>query len=113
MSEERQLIVPFAVIFIIGVAGYLTAAYLPYSGDLVVESYDVSFSPLGHLTETYLFDVGISGKYSMLFRVWKAPLIAPDGQDPDIASYKSIKYQLPARRYPLYKRSCRKCMGNR
>ncbi|NJD54526.1 MAG: DUF2207 domain-containing protein [Candidatus Methanoperedens sp.] len=83
MTEERQLIVPFAVIFIIGIAGYLMAAYIPYSGDLVVENYNVSISPEDYLTETYIYDVGISGKYSMLFRVWKAPIIAPDGEDLD------------------------------
>jgi hypothetical protein len=43
MSEARQLIVLFTVIFLIGIAGYLAAACIPYSGDLVVESYDVSF----------------------------------------------------------------------
>jgi hypothetical protein len=55
MSEARQLIVLFTVIFLIGIAGYLAAASIPCSGDLVVESYDVSVSPEGYLTETYLY----------------------------------------------------------
>ncbi len=38
MSESKQLIVPFAVVIIIGIAGYLAANYIPYSGDLVVEN---------------------------------------------------------------------------
>ncbi|CAG0996593.1 hypothetical protein METP3_03002 [Methanosarcinales archaeon] len=103
MSEERQLIVPFAVIFIIGIVGYLTGAYMPYSGDLVVESYNVSFSPEGYLTETYLYDVRISGRYSMLFRVWKAPLIAPDGEDLDRPHIKLSNISCPEGTTPYVK----------
>ncbi|MFZ3166376.1 MAG: DUF2207 domain-containing protein [Candidatus Methanoperedens sp.] len=108
MSEERQLIVPFAVIFIIGIAGYLTAAYIPYSyipysRDLVVESYNVSFSPEGYLTETYLYNVGISDRYSMLFRVWKAPLTAPDGEDPDRPHIKVSNISCPEGTTPYVK----------
>ena len=103
MSEARQLIVLFTVIFIIGVAGYFAAAHIPYSGDLIVESYDASFSSEGYLTETYLFDVGISGRYSMLFRVWKAPLIAPDGEDMDRPHIKVSNISCPEGATPYVK----------
>lgn len=79
MSEAKQLIVTLSAIFIIGIAGYLAASYLPYTGDLIVENYDVHVSQNG-LTETYLYNVGISDKYSMLFRVWNVPLVAPDAE---------------------------------
>ncbi len=61
----------------------------------MVESYNVSFSPEGYLTETYLYDVGISGRYSMLFRNWKAPLIAPDGEDLDMPHLRVSNISCP------------------
>jgi len=103
MREEKQLIVLFAVIFIIGIAGYLAADYIPYSGDLVVESYNATFSSEGYLTETYLYNVGISGRYSMLFRVWKAPLIAPDGEDLDRPHIKISNINCPDGTIPYVK----------
>lgn len=103
MSEAKQLIIPFAVIFIIGTLGYLAAAYMPYSGDLVVERYNVSFSPEGFLTETYVYDVGSSDRYSMLFRVWKVPLIAPDGESLDRPYVKVSNISCPAGAAPYVK----------
>lgn len=103
MREEKQLIVLFTAIFIIGIAGYLAADYIPYSRDLVVESYNATFSPGGYLTETYLYNVGISGRYSMLFRVWKAPLIAPDGEDLDRPHIKISNINCPEGTTPYIK----------
>src|SRR3990172_567610 len=103
MSEAKQLIVPFAVVIFIGIAGYLAANYIPYSGDLVVERYVASFSPEGFLTETYLYNVGSSDRYSMLFRIWNDPLITPDGENLDRPYVKASNIGCPEGATPYVK----------
>lgn len=82
MSETKQLISAFAGVILIGLAGFFGADLIHYSGDLVIENYEATLSPEGFLTEKYVYDVGSSNKYTMLFREWKIPLINPDEDNP-------------------------------
>ncbi|AEA47777.1 DUF2207 family protein [Archaeoglobus veneficus] len=77
MSETRQLVILFLIVILFGAAGFFVAELVNYSGDLTVERYIVTLSPNGSLKETYVYDIGSSGKYTMLYRVWKVPLLPP------------------------------------
>jgi len=77
MSETKQLAILFLVVILIGVVAYFVAEFINYSGDLIVEKYAITLSLDGSLRETYVYDVSISGKYTMLYRVWKVPLLSP------------------------------------
>ncbi len=95
MSEIKQLIAPFLVVILIETGGYFAANYIQFSGDLVVDRYEATIFPDGSLKETYVYDVGTPASYSMLFRVWKVPLLNPDESDLDRPYVKASAISCP------------------
>ncbi len=55
------------------------------------------------MTETYLYNVGSSDRYSMLFRVWNDLLIAPDGESLDQPYVKASNISCPEGTSPYFK----------
>jgi uncharacterized membrane protein len=79
MDEIKQIAVIFAATLLIGIfsviiAGTIQSLPADFGGDLTAESYEVTWSEDGTLTEKYVYDVKSSGEYRMLYRVWAAPL---------------------------------------
>ena len=68
MTEIRKLSIFIIIIIIIGILGYMPIGLFQDSSDLVVDNYTVELSADGTLTETYDFNVGVSGRYTMLYR---------------------------------------------
>jgi len=76
LAETRQIIALVLITIIIGVLGLATLAFAPSMAedDVVVEDYEATFYMNGTLVEDYVYDVKVSNKYRMLYRLWKAPL---------------------------------------
>ena len=70
MKELGKLSIFIFVTTIIAIFCFLLSSFLQYSGDLVIENYTVELSADGTLVETYEYNVGVSGKYQMLYRYW-------------------------------------------
>ena len=70
MREKGKLLLILVFVTIIVIFGFLVVDFFQNSGNLIVENYKVELSPDGNLTETYEFNVGVSGEYRMLYRDW-------------------------------------------
>ncbi len=80
MEEKRLIALLFAGtlllgLSVIGVMGLFPAGAFDYSGDLIVESYEVTWQENGALTERYVYSVRSTQEYRMLYRNWNAALI--------------------------------------
>lgn len=81
MDEKFQIAIIFVATLVIGiiaffVPGLVNTGALDFSGDLIVDSYEVTWNEDGTLTERYVYDVRSSGEYQMLYRFWAAPLFS-------------------------------------
>lgn len=81
MEEKKQIALIFIVTLLIGVAAFFIPGQIEsgtpdFSGDLIVDSYEVTWNDDGTLTEHYVYNVRSSGDYQMLYRVWAAPLFS-------------------------------------
>lgn len=77
MGETRQLALLLLFTFTLGLIGLILSPSIPSllsSQDVVVEKYNATLYLDGTLVEDYLYEVRVSGKYRMLYRVWDAPL---------------------------------------
>ena len=77
MSEKSQLTALVIGGLVLGIIGLLAVTFiLPlFDGDLVVNSYEATLAEDGSLQEHFTYDVGSSGQYRMLYRIWEAPLV--------------------------------------
>ena len=90
MGEERQAAVLIGLVFLVGLVGLFLTGGLPGMegsfgsgvtsginlGDVYVDSYRADVYLNGTLVEQFVYDIGASGKYKMLYRSWKMPLSA-------------------------------------
>ena len=76
MSETRQLALVVGAGLALGLLSlFLITAIGPlFDGDLTVSSYDAVLNNDGTLSEHYTYNVGNSGEYRMLYRIWEAPV---------------------------------------
>jgi len=78
MGEIKQLSMLLMLTILIGIAGLALAHYVPavlfMSGDVVVEEYHATLYLNGTLVEEYLYNIRVSDKYRMLYRLWEAPV---------------------------------------
>jgi hypothetical protein len=79
MEEKRLIALLFAGtlllgLSVIGVMGLFPAGAFDYSGDLIVESYEVTWQENGDLTERYVYSVRSAQEYRMLYRTGTLPL---------------------------------------
>jgi uncharacterized membrane protein len=84
MREEQQAAILIGLVFLIGVAGLFLidglsgvsgSSQTSFSlGDVYVDSYRADLYPNGTLSEQFVYQIGASGKYRMLYRNWKMPL---------------------------------------
>ena len=92
MKEEYQVIAVVLTVLVIGIVGLLltdglpgvksgtivNSDYLMSYGDLYVDNYNADLYLNGTLDENYLYKIGTSGKYRMLYRIWKLPISKND-----------------------------------
>ena len=62
----------------------ITFVFPLFDGDLTVSSYDAVLNEDGTLSEHYTYDVGSSGEYRMLYRIWESPLTLNTSTEPYI-----------------------------
>jgi uncharacterized membrane protein len=62
----------------------ITFVFPLFDGDLTVSSYTAVLNEDGTLSEHYTYDVGSSGEYRMLYRIWESPLTLNTSTDPSI-----------------------------
>ena len=74
MKEKTRLVLYIAIVTVMSLLTYFAIDFFQNSGDLVVDNYTVELSPDGTLIETYEYNVGTSGVYTMLYRYWDAPV---------------------------------------
>ncbi len=82
MGETKQIIILLIVVTLIGIAGLYITGSLPGMesacslgcGDVYVESYRADLYLNGTLYENFVYEIKESGKYRMLYRIWKLPL---------------------------------------
>ncbi len=78
MGEIKQLSTLLMLTILVGIAGLALAHYVPavlfMSGDVVVEEYHATLYLNGTLVEEYLYNIRVSNKYRMLYRLWEAPV---------------------------------------
>lgn len=76
MGETRQLGLVVGAGLAIGLITLvlITAIGPLFAGSLTVSSYEAVLSGNGTLSEQYTYNVGSSGEYRMLFRIWEVPL---------------------------------------
>jgi uncharacterized membrane protein len=76
LVELKQIISLTLLTLIIGISGLTLINFFPsmIDDDVTVDRYDATFYLNGTLVENYSYDVKVSNKYSMLYRVWDAPL---------------------------------------
>ena len=77
MSEKSQLTALVIGGLVLGIIGLLAVTVIPpfFDGNLAVNSYEATLTEDGSLLEHFTYDVGSSGQYRMLYRVWEAPLV--------------------------------------
>jgi uncharacterized membrane protein len=75
LKELGKLAIFIFFTTIIAIFCFLLIGFLQYSGDLIIEDYEVELSTDGTLIETYEYNVGASGKYQMLYRYWDEDVI--------------------------------------
>ena len=77
MSEKSQLTALVIGGLVLGIIGLLAVTFIPplFDGNLVVNSYEATLAEDGSLNEHFTYDVGSSGQYRMLYRIWQAPII--------------------------------------
>ena len=73
MREGAQLSILIVISLSIAFLAIHATNYFEYGGNLTVKNYTAYFSPNGMLKESYEYNV--NGHYTMLYRVWNAPLI--------------------------------------
>lgn len=86
MAELRQIILLTLLTLVIGISG-LTLINFSSSvtdDDVVIDRYDATFYLNGTLVENYSYNVKVSNKYRMLYRVWDAPLSMKELDQPSI-----------------------------
>ena len=78
MGEIKQLSTLLMLTILVGIAGLALAHYVPavlfMDGDIVVEEYHATLYLNGTLVEEYLYNIRVSNKYRMLYRLWEAPV---------------------------------------
>jgi uncharacterized membrane protein len=62
----------------------ITAVSPLFDGDLTVSSYDAVLKNDGTLEEHYTYNVGSSGEYRMLYRIWESPVTLNTSTEPYI-----------------------------
>ncbi|MGQ9479555.1 MAG: DUF2207 family protein, partial [Thermoproteota archaeon] len=60
--------------------------------EILVDQYSATLHANGTLVEEYVYEVRVSGKYTMLYRIWEAPLVFEDLNTPFI---KLVSIQVP------------------
>ncbi|MCX6677193.1 MAG: DUF2207 domain-containing protein [Methanothrix sp.] len=95
MGEERQAAVLIGLVFLVGLVGLFLTGGLPGMGgsfapgislgDVYVDSYRADIYLNGTLAEQFLYNIGASGKYKMLYRSWKMPLSEQSPNSPYIS----------------------------
>ncbi|NTV00955.1 MAG: DUF2207 domain-containing protein, partial [Methanoregulaceae archaeon] len=86
MSETRQLGWVVGAGLALGLLALLImSAVSPlFDGDLTVSSYDAVLNEDGTLSESYTYNVGSSGEYRMLYRIWESPVTLNSSTKPYI-----------------------------
>ncbi len=86
MSEKKHLAGLFIICILVAAVAILAALAIPalFEGDLVIDSYEVTFGNDGSLVETYVYDVRSTGEYRMLYRYWQDPLSLKEQNSPNI-----------------------------
>ncbi|MFA6373425.1 MAG: DUF2207 domain-containing protein, partial [Methanothrix sp.] len=84
MGEERQAAALIGLVFLVGLLGLFLTGGIPglegsfapgiSLGDVYVDSYKADIYLNGTLMEQFVYDIGASEKYKMLYRSWKMPL---------------------------------------
>jgi len=76
VEEKRQITTLLIIAIAIALGACLLALVIPglFEGDLVIADYQAELREDGTFTETYLYEVKVSGRYRMLFRYWDDPL---------------------------------------
>ena len=86
MGETRQLAWVVGAGLAIGLVALLLISVIAplFDGDLTVSSYDAILYEDGTLSEQYTYNVGSSGEYRMLYRIWEVPLTLNTSTEPYI-----------------------------
>jgi uncharacterized membrane protein len=77
VSEKSQLAALVIGALVLGIIGLIAVTVIPplFNGNLAVNSYEATLAEDGSLQEHFTYDVGSSGQYRMLYRVWEVPLV--------------------------------------
>lgn len=86
MAELKQIILLTFLTLVIGISGLTLINFSPSmtDDDVVIDRYDATFYLNGTLVENYTYNVKVSNKYKMLYRVWDAPLSMAELDQPSI-----------------------------
>jgi uncharacterized membrane protein len=111
LNENKQIALLIIVVTIIGLAGFYLAGDmhgivktcgLGSCRDVYVDNYRAELFLNGTLKENFVYEIKESGKYRMLYRSWKAPLLQKD-EEHDVPYIEMVSITPPPGTYPYIK----------